>query len=73
MHPVTHPTPAFETKKIEILRTAARLIHRDGYEATRIDDIARAVKLSKPWRWLCRMAFSIEAVTPPQELPIPAD
>ena len=43
--PVTRE-PALDSRS-EILRTAARLFHRQGYDATSMNDVAAALKLSK--------------------------
>ncbi len=35
-------------RKIEILRSAALLFHKKGFDATSMNDIAKAVSLTKP-------------------------
>jgi len=40
--------PSDNGRKIEILRTAALLFHKKGFDATSMNDIAKAVNLTKP-------------------------
>lgn len=42
------PETRKDSKKLAILRTAAMLFRENGYEATRLDDIAQALGVTKP-------------------------
>jgi len=42
------PVPRVDTRRAEICRTAAQIIHEQGYDATSVNDIARALGMTKP-------------------------